>query len=350
MRSQSVVPLLRQLEARGQSGAALLEALKLPKELPTTLDAELEISTLRTLAETAAERAGDEELGVHAAETLEKGRYGLLEYAALSAPTLEHALRQLVRFSALINRAVIYEVERGPREGRISQRVKGKPGALGRQLDDFNLVALLQMGRGMLRQRWVPTKVWLAHPKPAAYPELQRVVGDAPIVFGAESSGFSISPSLLDAPLPGADPTLRALLDAHATAQLKALPPQQSFVDLAASDLEQRLRLGDVPRLGSLAKAMHLSPRTLQRRLEAEGTDFKALLDTVRETMARRLLASGQGQVSELAFILGYGDVSAFVRAFKRWTGLPPGEYARQMAPEAHGRGTRGQATRKAGR
>ncbi len=341
LRSQSVVPLLQQLERRGHSGAALLERLGLPPALASTLDAELEVSALRGLAEAAAALSGDEEIGVHAAEHLERGRYGLLEYATLNAPTLEQSLKLLVRFSALINRAVRYQFERDGREGRISQHARGKPGALGRQLDDFNLIALLQMGRAMLQRRWVPTRVWLAHPRPSAFAELQRVVGDAPITFGAESTGLALPLELLDAKLPGADPALLALIHHHAVEQLQRLPPDTSAAEAAAHELERSLLQGGAPQLPTLARAMRLSPRTLQRRLAAEDTDFKGVLGTVREALARRLLATGTAQVTELAFILGYADVSAFVRAFKRWTGLPPGEYARQMAPQAKQRGVR---------
>jgi AraC-like DNA-binding protein len=83
--------------------------------------------------------------------------------------------------------------------------------------------------------------------------------------------------------------------------------------------------------IDSVAAVLHLSARTLHRRLEAEGTRFGEVLDGVREGRARRLLRETALPLAEVAYRAGFADLATFSRAFKRWTGLPPGAF-RQRA------------------
>jgi AraC-like DNA-binding protein len=75
-----------------------------------------------------------------------------------------------------------------------------------------------------------------------------------------------------------------------------------------------------------VAAALHMSPRTLQRRLEEEGTAFTEVLDRVRLELARDALRARATSLTTLAFRLGFADLATFSRAFKRWTGQPPGQ------------------------
>jgi AraC-like DNA-binding protein len=78
-----------------------------------------------------------------------------------------------------------------------------------------------------------------------------------------------------------------------------------------------------------VAETMHMSVRTLQRRLEEEGTRFGAVLDRARLELARTALSNPSATLTEVAFRLGFGDLATFSRAFKRWTGMPPGQWRR---------------------
>ncbi|MCB1843820.1 MAG: helix-turn-helix transcriptional regulator, partial [Halioglobus sp.] len=83
----------------------------------------------------------------------------------------------------------------------------------------------------------------------------------------------------------------------------------------------------------ALASALHLSRRTLQRRLRQQGTSYQSLLRDTRLALAHRYLCDEQRSVLEVAYLLGFSDPSTFSRAFKRWTGLAPAEYRRARLP-----------------
>ena len=91
------------------------------------------------------------------------------------------------------------------------------------------------------------------------------------------------------------------------------------------------MRDGD-PKLARVAKKLAVSPRTLQRKLRDYGLEFKKLTEDTRRRFAVNYLRDRKHTLTEVAFLLGYSDVSAFNRAFKRWTGTTPMDYRRSLA------------------
>jgi AraC-like DNA-binding protein len=83
----------------------------------------------------------------------------------------------------------------------------------------------------------------------------------------------------------------------------------------------------------SLAASLNLSQSSLQRRLKKEGTTYRAVLQEVRCNLAGRMLADGSKTLNEIAFLLGFAELSAFSRAFKRWTGMAPSAYRKSAHP-----------------
>jgi AraC-like DNA-binding protein len=153
------------------------------------------------------------------------------------------------------------------------------------------------------------------------------MVGTTDIEFGAEDSGLALSSADASLPLPSLDPMLVAAAEHLATAALAAAPRQGAFSEVVAAKIEALLPVdvsGEV-----LAAEMKMSARTLQRRLEDEGVRFSLVLDGVRERIAKRLLREEAVPLTEIAFRLGFSDLATFSRAFKRWTGIPPGGFRR---------------------
>jgi AraC-like DNA-binding protein len=123
---------------------------------------------------------------------------------------------------------------------------------------------------------------------------------------------------------------ISALLHQHAAALLEALPDADALVQTARSKLLSQLAGGEVG-LGTLARSMHMSERTLRRRLSERGTSYQALLDELRSTQARTLIGHGAEPVDRIAQRLGFADTSSFFHAFKRWTGQTPAQFRRTI-------------------
>lgn len=145
------------------------------------------------------------------------------------------------------------------------------------------------------------------------------------VEFESPRNALVFPTELLAAPLPTADPHTAALC----LRQCEELLEQRRSRDgIAGVVRNQLLRVpGQVPTMGLIAAGMHIAERTLHRRLAREGTSYRALLDEVRETLAKELLANGL-TVKEVSDRLGYSEPAAFTHAYTRWHGSPPSTHA----------------------
>ena len=123
-----------------------------------------------------------------------------------------------------------------------------------------------------------------------------------------------------------ADAELSAILARHAQHLLEQLPPVNDFVAHVRRLVAEELAGGD-PSAEHIAARLHMSARTLRRRLQEHGARHKLLLDELRRELAIRYLSEERLEIAEVAFLLGFSEASAFHRAFKRWTGRTPSDY-----------------------
>ena len=168
----------------------------------------------------------------------------------------------------------------------------------------------------------------LASPRAGDLAPLFRVFGTEDVELGAETTSLVLARETASLALPAFDPMLVAAAEQLASAAL-AFAPRAALADAVTARIEKLLPTG-APTAEAVAAAMKMSARTLQRRLEDEGVRFSALVDDVRERIARRLLRAPDLALGEIAARLGFADLATFSRAFKRWTGVPPGAFRRQ--------------------
>jgi len=162
---------------------------------------------------------------------------------------------------------------------------------------------------------------------PPSYADaFQALVGIEPI-FNSSRNALLVSAQNVDKLLPTYDSQLVQLMQNQCKQQLNLR--QQTGM---AGHVRQMIlgRLGLVASLDEVAAALAMSPRSLRRKLDSEGTNFKELLDTERQLSAQQLLTNSDMKIEELAFHLGYTDAASFARAFRRWQGCSPGEYRKQ--------------------
>jgi AraC-like DNA-binding protein len=187
---------------------------------------------------------------------------------------------------------------------------------------DARLAALLSACREMIGAPVTPLLVQLSYRQPADVKEYERFFG-APLEFGSLTSSFLLRSEDLARRLAVADTTLVGYLETLADQTLAGIGTERSLRERVRralwSELSER-----TPTLDGVARSLGVSARTLQRQLRQEGVTFAKLLAELRREMAPSLLRDGQNSVSEVAFLLGYEDPSAFRRAFQRWFGRSP--------------------------
>lgn len=166
-----------------------------------------------------------------------------------------------------------------------------------------------------------------AYPPPP-HEEEYEILFDCPVRFGADRTGAAFDVHWLTAPLVRDEAALDAMLR-RAPFDLLSRPEYGTTVaEQVRRTLTQRLRTSPrLPALGEVAARLAVSPATLRRRLQQEGTSFQQLKDHVRRDAAIAGLAESGEPIAELAARLGFSEDTAFHRAFRRWTGTTPGAY-----------------------
>jgi AraC-like DNA-binding protein len=133
---------------------------------------------------------------------------------------------------------------------------------------------------------------------------------------------------MMDSLNPSADAALRQLLERYAADQLAKIPTSARFSQRVRACILSRLSLGNLT-ADAVAAQFSMSNRTLRRRLQEEATSYQEILDDVRAERARHYLTKEKRGIDEVAFLLGFSDPSAFTKAFRRWTGHTPADFAR---------------------
>jgi AraC-like DNA-binding protein len=297
----------------------------------TDPDARIPLHLEERLWEEAARRSGDAAFGLHAAERLRPGVFDVLDYAVRTAPTARLALERLARYNRLEHDVAVFTlIDRG--EWTRIEHGFAHPGATPcRHASEFTLASLVVIGTQITGTPLEPKSVEFRHAAPASTAEHTRLFGVEPH-FGAAVNALELNRLWLQRPCPTADPALSRVIERHAEALLAARPdPTESTASRVRRLLTQALGEGETT-LASMATRLKLSERSLQRRLADEGVSFDALLDELRQELALRYLADPKLAISEVAYLLGYSEPSAFHRAFKRWTGVTPAEARRRAA------------------
>lgn len=281
---------------------------------------------LRVVRNLVAATGDPHDLGLQAGSRYHLTTYGIWGFALISSPTLRNALAVGLRYFDLT--FAFTALTSAEEDGELLLRLDsaGVPAEVRRFVVARDTAALRTAQRELLGPA-PPLRVELALPAPPDLRPWRRTFGVRP-VFDAPLTQVVLPAELLDLPLPQADEHTAAMAEQQCR---DLLTRRQARVGLSGRVRDAVLRSpGAVPSVDGAAAALHLSARTLRRRLAEEGTSYRGLVDEVRETLAEELLRTGGLTVEEVARRLGYAETASFTHAFTRWKGVSPRRYAQR--------------------
>jgi AraC-like DNA-binding protein len=299
---------------------ALYRATDLTPEILADAEARVSPAQFCVAWSEAARLTGDAALGLTLAESIPQGAFGIVEYVCRSAPTAGDALKQWVRYLGILDDAVdVALIDIGGDD--VSLRVTRESEAPAPASHELCFGLLMRHANAMLDAPLEIRRVNFAHARGRAADRYAAFFG-ANVAFSAPHTELVIAKRALRAPLKTQDPALLAILLPTADAALDRGPCAPLTAGVVRRRIQESLR-SDEAELESIARALGLTGRSLQRRLKDEGTSFQRVRDEARKALADRYLDQGHS-MSEIAFLLGFSEPSAFFRAFKRWTGTTP--------------------------
>lgn len=304
----------------------------------TQLDAgrgheEIPLAEWISMFDLAIAHCRDPALPLKAGASLHVRHLGVLGHVLMNCETLGEVAAQLARYIRLLGQIGQPEVrvqdERVHLLWRWPYDTPPEPS-----------VAQFMLGARAMFMRWLsdrPALRYDAHlhfPQPADITAYEQVFGGT-LKFGQCDSKMVFPVAYMQLPVANADEDLRRQVEARAQSMLRRLSGEPELLRELKTVLSRNLANGRVA-LGDSAAALELTPRTLQRRLEAFGQSYQRVLDEVRRNAAENLLRDPHVSLTQIAFLLGYTEQSTFHNAFRRWTKLSPGVYRkRQFAAAA---------------
>ncbi len=244
-----------------------------------------------------------------------------------ASATLGDGLRRMLEFYRVFNDVHPVELLETRDMARLRVRTRGTPLEAPRHAMEFAFAWFISLARRATGVEIEPRVVRFEHGAPNDITEHQRLFG-CHIEFGADACEAEVFRDVLDLPHTTTDVHLVEVLESHARELLRRLPGRTDFASRVRSVLYETLKRGESS-VDVVARELKMSPRTVQRYLQEEGTSHQAVADDLRRDLALRYLEDRSLAIAEIAFVLGFSDQSAFHKAFVRWTGKTPGQHRR---------------------
>jgi AraC-like DNA-binding protein len=322
--TRALRPVLGGLQLQGIDVVAVLTSVGVDPATIADPEARVPHRLAIALWRDAVRLTADDAFGLHIAEALDFDVFDVQGYAFTSSPNLGEGLRRIERYQRLNHDAARVSVTREGDHAVVRHRLPAGH-ALPREVAEFVIAALVRAARTTTATALPIVEIRFAHAQPADVSEHERILA-APLRFAAGENAIVLRAEALELPHVKADPGLLAVLDRHAADLLSRLPEVHGLVDRVRAQLARQLRGGD-PSVDRIATDLHMSSRTLSRKLAELGTSYKEILDAMRHDLALSYLADASLAIGEVGFLLGFSEPSAFYRAFRRWTGTTPAEH-----------------------
>jgi AraC-like DNA-binding protein len=318
------LPVLELVQRWRVQPAEVLSAAGLaPSDVEDPL-ARIDVATLCRVLEAARALTSEPGIGYYLGLHKRVSMFGYLGFVAQSARTLREALALAVKYAPLVSSALRLELQVGAGTSWLVLEERASFGSA-RDIALISTMLGLQTIRATLTGRRGPSPIDFAFERPKYYPRFAHLAPETS--FGQPFNRIAIDPRTLDLPIVSADPTALRVVRSLCERELDELGFD--------TDLTERVRRalpraeGGYRTLDEVAEILHVSPRTLKRRLASEGESFSELLDNERKKAAVELLRSPRLGLDAVAQRLDYASVSTLIRAFQRWTGQTPSAFRR---------------------
>ncbi len=311
---------------RGASLVRLCDELTISSSELNDSDSYLDFERSYQAWEKAVKMTGDEWLGLHLGETSNPSILGLIGHLMQSSPTLETAYHHVCEYSKLATNMFFYSITRKGNQRILSYEPAStwmmvSPKSAHQAVQQA-MAGTLHVFKLLSAQAMVPVSAQFTFPKPKVTKEFERIF-QSPLKFNADQNQLIFDRQTLQTPVITYDKSLYALFDQLLKDKVEALVQHKNFSDRVIKLITTEFK-GQIPSMEVAASRMNMTPRSFQRKLQAEQKSYRTIAAALRQELALQLLKRTDSKMEEIADVLGYSEVRAFRRAFKTWTHSSP--------------------------
>ena len=310
---------------------ACADKLGIPRGLFHRPDVEISIPKYHRLLDCTA-RSTNPSIGFAIGSTMAAGDLGPLGHAITTCASVRQMLNLLSQYLYVFAHANILRVDVGQKLMLVSYAVTDPNVALHQQDVELAIAYAAGQIRTQSATEVSPKLVEFEHPRPDYHATLQQFFR-CEVRYNRNANRLHYAKRVLDLPIPGSDPSLLQALEFYLADRLKVRSEETELGRKVRHLISTSLSDG-LPDIDSIARTLGLSGRTLQRRLHAEKLVFSEMVESVRRDIATEYVRHGDLSLTDIALMLAYSELSAFSRAFKRWTGRSPQQYRESSTQE----------------
>lgn len=311
------------MEDLGLSPSAVLRRAGLPQSFLDQPRVLLKTEELFALWRAIGEVSENPAIGLLLGTETKTERFHPVSLAALSTENLGQAVKQMARYKQLTCPEEILQ-QMYDEEWSIHFRWLLADQVEPPALLECAFAWVISVARHGTGTRLSPLRVEFAQPRPHVK-TIERHFG-CPVVCGAPDNAIVFRAADAQRPFVTRNAELLAMLAPQFEEELKRENGDENFVDRVRTAIQHKLT-GQRPTIEDIADVLHISSRTIQRRLQDEGSSFQRVLEDARHQLARQYLNNSVLELNEAAYLLGYNDANSFVRAFRTWEGVPPARW-----------------------
>ena len=319
------------LDQYGVNGRAVVEGAGIDFEHALDPDTRIPLTVARTMWDRAASASGDPCFGLLVASRFNPSLLHGLGFSWMASGTLAEAFARMLRFQKLINSAANFTTEEDA--GEICY-IAGLtlPGETHHPVYGLSLLAgVVRLCRLTAGQEVSPARVTFTGSPPPCADRIEAFF-DCPVLFNREQSSLCFRRDVLEKPVLAANPRVARINDQVVIEYLERVG-RGSLESRVKEKILERLPSGR-PGQAEIAAELNMSLRNLQRKLQAEGTSFRDLLEEIRKDLAIRFIRDSQRPIGAISYSLGYSEPANFTRSFRGWTGISPRRYREKMRGE----------------
>ena len=321
--ASAAFPLWNYLEKHGHDAASIYREAKLNYEQVSNPGAPFRMENINRLWWNVTEIVHDPCFGLELAELWHPSNFGALGYAMLASSTLRTSLARLVRYHRIVSNFNFIRMDES-KEGLAVTLLHNKEIDYIPARADATLAMIMNICRLNYTANLAPGSVTLTHSKPDCAARYFAYF-QSPVFFNADWNRLTLPLDAVDKKLPNDNPQLAEFHDQLIIEYLDQLD-EEDIIQKVKAEIIAQLPSGNVTQ-ETVARKIYISTRNMQRRLQKEGTTFNTIQNETRLDLARQFLTDKHDDMTEIAFLLGFSEVSAFSRAFKRWTGVSPSQF-----------------------